>query len=139
MFRQKGGTLLGALSVSILLSAAAFSGEISTVPQEAQVVIERIRSAALSKDFVTLRSSMPKTSYLYFGSKEAGIDEILGEWKRRPDYFLVHLSDVLTACRLMPMHTEPTVDCDGPKGEIFRVRLRIVEGAWKMLYMVSGD
>jgi hypothetical protein len=139
MFRKNVACLLGSLFTPILLSASAFAGEVAAVPQEAQVAISRIRNAALSKDFATLRSSMPKTSRLYFGSEEAGIDAILSEWKKRPDYFLVDLASVLTACQLMPAGKEPTVDCYGPTDEIFRARFRIVDGAWKMLYMISGD
>jgi hypothetical protein len=139
MFNPKTGRFLGTLSASILLPVSTFAGEAPTIPPEARVAIARIRSAALSNDFVTLRNSMPKTSRLYFGSTETGIDDVLAEWKRRPEYFLVHLANVLTVCSSMPMDKGSTVDCDGPSGEIFRARLRLVDGSWKMLYMISGD
>jgi hypothetical protein len=122
-----------------LLSAPAIASDGVDIPPEAKAAIERVRVAAQSRDFKTLKDNMLKTSRLYFGSQEVDTDEVLSEWKRRPDYFLVHLTNVLSNCHSMPRDRESRVDCDGPPGEIFRALFLKVGDTWKMHSMISGD
>jgi hypothetical protein len=124
---------------SIPLAGEAAEGLDAPVPPEAQVVIDRVRGAALSRDYETLRKNMNKAIRLYFGSADGNFDEVLEAWRKEPEYFLAPMGQVLRACRLQLRLEVPTVECHLPEEGTFRARFQLSEGAWKLMSFVNGD
>jgi hypothetical protein len=124
---------------STTLAAVSAQSVEGPVPPDAQVVIDRVRSAALSRDYETLRKNMSKTIRLYFGSTDGSVDKVLEAWRKEPEWFLAPMGEVLLACRLQLRIEVPTVRCDLPKEGTFRAQFQLVEGAWKLMSFVNGD
>ena len=125
----KVATFIALGAVSSLASAS------DPIPRELVSIVSKVHSAAVRRDYLTLRASMDAEFTWSFGG-DGDPAQALAEWKTDARY-LKSLSKVTRAkCGWI---VRGVYQCPAKAGLAFRAGFKQVEGGWKMVYFVEGD
>jgi hypothetical protein len=124
-----------AISVLILSCVPCLSLAAGPVPPDAQSAIDAVHSAAVERDFPSLKALMIQEFTWSFGG-DGSSEQAIASWQSDPEATAALIRATAGRCGRI---SEQYVQCPEKAGLAYRAGFTHTPSGWQMAYFVAGD